>query len=119
MKRTYILLLIFSIATSCNLKEKLQKIEKINSELKKEFKHSEINSTYSFGTEENDDFFQINFFSYALSEKTHSELENMADKVHLFFREKHPEYNDLDYIEVRFSKFDKENTDSFVNFKFK
>ena len=43
----------------------------------------------------------------------------MADKVHLFFREKHPEYNDLDYIEVRFSKFDKENTDSFVNFKFK
>ena len=51
MKRTYILLLIFSIATSCNLKEKLQKIEKINSELKKEFKHSEINSTYSFGTE--------------------------------------------------------------------
>lgn len=119
MKRTYILLLIFSIATSCNLKEKLQKIERINSELKKEFKHSEINSSYSLGTEENDDFFQINFYSYALSEKTHSELENIADKVHLFLIKKYPEYDNLDYIEVRFSKSNKENTDSFVNFKFK
>lgn len=119
MKKIYILLLIFSITTSCNIKEKLEKITKVNIELKKKFKHSEIYSTYNFGTEEDDNYFQINFFNYALSEKTHSELEKLANDVNLFFKKKHPEYNNLDFIEIRFSKYDKENSDSFVNFKFK
>jgi hypothetical protein len=119
MKKIYIVLLIFSITTSCNIKEKLKKITKVNTELKQKFEHSEIYSTYNLGTEENDNYFQINFFNYELSEKTHSEMEILANEVNLFFRKKHPEYDNLDFIEIRFSKSDKENTDSFVNFKFK
>jgi hypothetical protein len=53
-----------------------------------------------------------------MSDKTHSELESLANKVSDFFQEKHPEYDDLDFIEVRFSESNEENTDSFVNFKF-
>lgn len=119
MKKYIILLLIFSISTSCNIKEKLEKITKVNTELKKEFKHSEIYSTYNFGTEEDDNYFQITFFSYNMSDKTHSELEKLANEVNLFFKKKYPEYDNLDFIEIRFNKLDKENSDSFVNFKFK
>lgn len=118
MKKIYILLLIIITSTSCNLKETLQKIQSINTELEKEFNHSEISSSYHFGTEENDNYFQINFYQYNLADKTHLELETLAKKVSWFFQEKYPEYDNLDFIEVRFSESDKENADSFVNFKF-
>ena len=109
---------MLAISTSCNLKETIQKIQRINAELEQEFEHSDISSSYNFGTEENDNYFQIDFHNYNMSDKTHSELESLANKVSDFFQEKHPEYDDLDFIEVRFSKSNEENTDSFVNFKF-
>lgn len=118
MKKVYILFLVCMISTSCNLKEALQKFQKINTELEGEFNHSEISSSYHFGTEENDNYFQIDFYNYNLADKTHSELEIKAKKVSWFFQEKHPEYDDLDFIEVRFTESDSENADSFVNFKF-
>ncbi|MEE4259596.1 MAG: hypothetical protein V2I62_07550 [Bacteroidales bacterium] len=118
MRKIYFLILIFAILTSCNLKEKMQKMERINTELEKEFKHPEINSNYHFGTEEDDNYIQINFYSFDLSEKTHSELEKMANMVNQFFLERNPEFDDLDFIEVRFTKSDKKTANSFVNFFF-
>lgn len=119
MKKINLLILIITIVTSCNLKETIQKLGKISAELEKEFKHSEINSTYHFGTEDDDNYFQISFYNYDLTEKTHSELEELANKINDFFVKKYPEYNDLDFLEVRFTKSDETNADSFVNFKFK
>ena len=118
MKKIYVLLLTFISITSCNLKEKLQKFQKINSDLETEFNHSEINTSYNSGTEDDDDYFQIDFYNYNIADKTHTELETLAKRVSWFFQENYPEYDDLDFIEIRFSESGKENSDSFVNFKF-
>lgn len=118
MKRIFILLFIFSSLTSCNLKEKIQKISKINDELETEFKHDQIFSTFNFGTDEESNYFLISFYEYDLTNKTHSELETIAKKVKTFFKKNNPEYNNLDFIEIRFTKSDQETANSFVNFRF-
>ena len=104
---------------SCSLKDKIKRMQGINTALSKEFNHKNVNSSYHFGSEENDNYFQINFYNYELSNKTHSELENTATNIQAFFKKGYPEYDDLDFIEVRFRKSDLSTDDSYVNFKFK
>lgn len=90
-------------------------MERINSDLQQEFKHPEINASFHFGTEEGDNYVKIDFY---IVDKAHSELEALATKVNKYFIENYPEYDKLDFIEVRFTKADKKTADSFVNFKF-
>ncbi|WP_405207146.1 hypothetical protein [Aquimarina sp. LLG6339-5] len=118
MKKIYILLLLLFSIASCNLKEQIQKIREINNELETEFKHDEIYCAFNFGTDEETDYFLISFYEYDLTNKTHSELETLAKEVKTFFVKRNPEYDDLDFIEIRFTKSNQENANSYVNFRF-
>lgn len=119
MRKTLLIVLLISTICSCNLSEQFKKIKQLNSELKKEFNHQNINGSYHFGTEDDDDYFQIDFYRYPISDKTNSELEIIASKVKDYIKSNYPEYDDLDYIEVRFTKESSDNAESFTNFKFR
>lgn len=116
MKRSFLFFSIFiSIIYSCNLKESLTKFQKIDEEIEKQFNH-DITTTYGFG-DSNGNYFRFTFYDFDISKKTNLELEKMAHKVNGFFLKKYPEYKELDFVEVRFTKYDS-TSDSFVNFKF-
>lgn len=116
MKKYFLFFFIFiSIIYSCNLKESLTKFQKINKEIGKQFNH-DVTTTYGFGDSDGD-YFRFTFYDFDMSQKTNLQLERMAHKVNGFFLKKHPEYKELDFVEVRFTKDDSES-DSFVNFKF-
>lgn len=118
MQKLFLLIFIALSLHSCNLKEQIEKMNRINSNLETEFEHDNIDSTYHFGTEENDNYFQISFYEFDLTDKTHSELELLANRVQSYFVKKFPEFENLEFIEVRFSKSSEETADSFINFKF-
>lgn len=116
MKKYFLFFLLFtSILYSCNLKESLTKLQKIDQEIEKQFKHN-VTTTYGFGDSDGN-YFRFTFYGFDMSEKTNLKLENMAVKVNKFFLNKYPKYEDLDFVEVRFTK-DASDSDSFVNFKF-
>ncbi|MBW1294748.1 hypothetical protein [Aquimarina litoralis] len=121
MKKTYIFLSLLIVFTSCNFKERIQKIGTINDELQKEFKHEDILCGFNFGIDDDDEsnYFLISFYNYDLSNKLYSQLEIEAIEVKQFFLNRYPEYRELDFIEIRFTKLNQDNAHSFVNFRFK
>jgi len=108
---------MFLTLLSCNLDEKIEKMNKINSDLVNEFGHDDINSLHHWGTDDNDNYFQITFYNYNMSEKSYSELEELATEVRKYFIRQDYDFDDLEFIEIRFTKQDKSNADSFVIFK--
>ena len=117
MKKIKILILILLPLFSCNLEEQMEKMNKMNTKLENEFGHNDINCYYHWGSEEEDNYFQISFYNYDMSSKTHSELEKLAKKVEKFFKKQNTDFKNLEYIEVRFTKEDRSNAESFVSFK--
>ena len=118
MKKICLMILLFTILASCDIGGMLQKMAEIDTGLTEEFDHTDILTTIHLGTKNNDDYIQIDFNRYPVAKKAHSELELLANEVSLYFKEKYPEYDNLDFLEVRFTKADKENAESFVSFKF-
>jgi len=116
-KITYFTIILLTI-TSCNLAEKFEKLNKLETELKQEFNHSNISISYSLGTEENDNFYQITFYEYNMTDKTHSELKTKANLVNSYFNRKISNKANIDYKEVRFTESNSDDATSFVNFKF-
>jgi len=116
-KITYFMIILLSI-TSCKLAEKFEKLNKLEKELQQEFNHPNISISYSFGTEENDNFYQITFYEYDMADKTHSELKSKANLVNSYFDRKISNKADIDFKEVRYTESDSDDAISFVSFKF-
>ncbi len=95
----------------------MEKMNKINTDFENEFGHNDISTSHHWGSEEGDNYFQITFYNFDMSDRQYSELEELAKKVQIFFGEQNYDFNDLEFIEVIFSKEDESNAESFVNFK--
>lgn len=75
-------------------------MNEVNKKLEKEFAHDNINCAHHRGSEEGDNYFQINFYNYDMSSKSYSELEELGKKVKWFFNKQNTGFKNLEYIEV-------------------
>lgn len=95
----------------------MQKITKINTELKDKFNHEEISSNYHFGTEKGDNYFEVSFYEYDMNSKSYNQLESTADSVFNYFKKYKEDFENLEFTEVRFTKEKNDDAESFVSFK--
>ncbi len=117
MKKIFPLFLIALTIFSCNLKEQIEKMGKIESDLEREFNHFEVSSIYHWGTEEGDNYLQISFYEYDMDSKTYFHLESTADSVFNYLKTYKTDFRNLEFMQVRFTKEVEEEAESFVNFK--
>lgn len=122
MKKILSISLVFFLFTSCNLKEKLQKISKkleiINSDLRKQFNHEKIFSDIGWGTSEGSNYVEVTFYEFNMDSKKHSELKTLSNKVIERLVFKNPKFKEKEFIEIRFTnKQQSEEINSFTKFR--
>jgi hypothetical protein len=120
MRNRLYIFIVFIIFASCNLKEALDNVDKINSDLKPVFKHEKITTSIKTGTDAEDNNVQVTFYEYKFGAKTNKSLDSLALKIRNRIIEKNPQMKELDHIEIRFTEEkESENNSSFVSFKYK
>ncbi len=102
---------------SCNLKAQMEKIGKIEADLEKKFKHSEVYFNHHWGTEKGDNYLQVSFYEYDMDSKSYSQLESTADSVFSYIKTYKTDFEDLEFMQVRFTKEKDGEAESFVSFK--
>jgi CO dehydrogenase/acetyl-CoA synthase gamma subunit (corrinoid Fe-S protein) len=118
MKRISFLICALLLFNSCDLKETFERIHKLESELKEEFKDPNISADFTLTNDEDSSFYQVSFYKYDIANKTNAELKARANKVYNFIIKKIGKNARLNYIEVRFTESEKDKAYSFTNFRY-
>ncbi|AMM52187.1 hypothetical protein TH61_14715 [Rufibacter sp. DG15C] len=107
------------LVTSCDLKEKFEKMMQLKKDLAAAFHHEDVNLSMHRGTRENDNYTTITFYSYPVETTSYKELDTLANKVESFLHRQDPESRKLDCIEIKFTKEPSSSTEaaSFISFK--
>ena len=114
------LLLLCSLIISCNLKEAFSTIEKIDSDLKEKFKHQDITTTLSWGTNDENNKITITFFNFNLDSLSYSELTTLASRIGSRVCRRNPDLKNIDNIEINFTKeLIPDNPSEMITFKLK
>ena len=95
----------------------MEKIGKIETDLEKKFNHNELSFTHHWGSEKGDNYLQVSFYEYDMDSKPYSQLESTADSVFRYLKPYKTDFEDLEFMQVRFTKEKDEEAESFVNFK--
>lgn len=114
----YSLALIFILLISCNLRDKIAEMEKMDEEIQSFFNHDDIVIAINWGTEEQHNNVQVTFYQYDVTNREYSELKSTANKVTTRLISNYPKFKKMNFIETRFTE--EENNDdnsSFVTFK--
>jgi len=119
-KMKKILILTFFVFISCNFSKSFEEIKHIQDDLSAKFGHDKLSVVLHWGTENDDNYSIITFYQYPINGISYDELELKAHKVANHIKTNFPKFKKLDYIEVRYSKYEEsDNNDSFITFKVK
>lgn len=117
--KKHLYLLSFIILTSCNIGDTIKKREKINAELKDYLNDDNVNTSWSFGTDDENNYIHIDFTNYKFGTKTHQYLDSLSNDINNRIRTKFPEITKKTSIEVRYTQEeDIEFAKSFVIFRY-
>jgi hypothetical protein len=118
MKSLRPFLFIFLLFYSCNFKEKVAEMKTIDHDLETYFNYDKINVNISWGTEEENNNIIVTFYQYPLSTIAYSKLKETSNEVIDRLITKNPKFQDLFFIEVRFTEENNSNNvSSFTSFK--
>lgn len=116
--KKYTLAFIFVFLVSCNLRDRIAEMEKMDEELQAFFSHDDIVIAINWGTEKENNNVQVTFYQYDISNREYSELKSTANKVTSRLISNYPKFKKLNFIETRFTEEEnKDENSSFVTFK--
>ena len=112
------LVIIVILLLSCNLRDKIEDMKKMDEEFQTFFNHDDIVIAINWGTEEENNNVQVTFYQYDVANSKYSELKNTSNKVKTRLISNYPNFNKLNFIETRFTEEEnKDDNSSFVTFK--
>lgn len=115
LRAACILLLAFGCG---DIQEKFSLMMRISQDLSKNFNHHQINTSFGFGTETEDNHLTVTFFNFPIDSVEAEDFEGMATRVSDYLFEKYPEISEMKYVEVVFSEgAGTQNGESFYSYK--
>ncbi|MEJ6792539.1 MAG: hypothetical protein QNK89_07365 [Lacinutrix sp.] len=93
-------------------------MKKIDNDLETHFEHEDINVNISWGTEEENNNITVKFYKYPILTIEYSKLKKTSNEVIDRLITKNPKFQDLYYIEVKFTEeIESDDISSFTSFK--